>query len=235
MEPQVSNWIEPASTRALPDPVELRRMITEKLEAGYAELRKQQGDVHVPEDTFGMQRALAATRERFADWAAAFRDGAKRLGQMQEEQLIEAVGEQVSAVSQVGIDGEPEYRGTGVPNQGLTIPDAAGDVRLSVDFKTERDFDQSQLIAVVATRVATTADVTLGVAARQSPSDSDLATLIADGIREFLAMGKFEPQVTKVSAYGKQVARQGEDHLAGVLSGAVTARKVYQGVSMKRS
>lgn len=214
-------WIEPASTQNLPSPAELRRLISVNLEQGYQHLRVAQGEVHAPEDTFHVQRALAATRERFVDWAAAFRDGAKRIAQMQEEQLIEAVGERVSTVSQVGIDGEPEQRPTGVPNQGLTVPDAAGDFRLSVDFTTARDFDLDQLIGVVA------ADMTEGTI-------FDPALLEA-GIRRFLELGKFEPQVTKVTAYAKQVAREGDDRLASVVSGAVTSRKVYQGVSVKRS
>lgn len=219
-------WIEPASTQNLPSPAELRRLITANLEAGYQHLRAAQGEVHTPEDTFRLQRALAATRERFQDWAAAFRDGAKRVAQMQEEQLIEAVGERVSVASQVGIDGEPEHRPTGVPNQGLTVPDPAGDFRLSVDFSTARDFDLDQIIAVVVND--TLEDWTYG-------REPDPAGRVEQAIRTLLELGKFEPQVTKVSAYAKQVARRGDDSLASVVSGAVTSRKVYQGVSVKRS
>jgi hypothetical protein len=219
-------WIEPASTQNLPSPTELRRLITANLETGYQHLRAAQGEVHTPEDTFRLQRALAATRERFQDWAAAFRDGAKRVAQMQEEQLIEAVGERVSTVTQVGIDGEPEHRPNGVPTQGLTVPDAAGDFRLSLDFATARDFDTDQLIAVVVT------DTMEGWRYGQEPDPSGR---VEQAMRTLLELGKFEPQVTKVNAYAKQVARRGDDNLASVVSGAVTSRKIYKGVSVERS
>jgi hypothetical protein len=227
-------WIEPASTQNLPSPTELRRLIHDNLEKGYQHLRDAQGEVHTPEDTFRMQRALAATRERFTDWAAAFREGARRIAEMQQEQLIEAVGERHSTASHVGIDGEPEYRPTGVPNQGLTVPDPAGDFRLSLDFTTARDFDLDQLVKVVALEAAGYA---IGAGA-DLPEGAELAPytgMVEAGIRRFLELGKFEPQVTKVNAYAQHVARTGDDLMASVVNGSITSRKVYQGVSVKRS
>src|SRR5690348_1642509 len=113
----------------MPDPQALRQAIREALETAYQSARAAVGDIHVPEDTYALQRSLGAVRERFADYSTAFRDGLKRIGGMQSEMLVEAVGEQ-----------------DGVPNQGLTIPDREGDILLGLDTANAYDFNLEQLI-----------------------------------------------------------------------------------------
>jgi hypothetical protein len=196
-------------TLQLPDPQILRRKLTDALESEFARARAAQGEILVPEDTFDLQRKLAAAHEILTGYARAFADAGKRVASMQEEQLVDAVGEQA-----------------GVPNQGLTVPDAAGDVRLSLDFATARDFDLDQLIAVV---------VLDEVRRWVSDPEGEPEELAEAAIRRFLGLGKFEPQVTKVKAYAKAVARAGADDLASVVSGAVRDRPpTYKGVKFER-
>jgi hypothetical protein len=213
---QPANWLEPQDpTFRLPTPTELRRMIREALENSYAELVAARGDVHTPEDTFHLQRLLAHTKENFTDWAAAFRDGAKRIAGMQEEQLIDAVGEQ-----------------DGIPLAGLTVPDPEGDVRLSLDTARVHTFDLDQLIQVVS---LDTMEHAIFEPEKVGVTQGGGEELIAAGIRRFLELGKFEPQVSKVTAYAKQVARDGDDNLASVVSGTIKTTTEYKGVALKRS
>lgn len=196
------------ATLRLPDPQELRHKLNETLEIEFQRARVAQGTVTVPEDTFALQRQLAAAKELLAGYARAFADATKRISAMQEEQLIDAVGEQGD-----------------VPNQGLTVPDAAGDIRISLDFATTRDFDLDQIIAVVV------ADTMKDWTYSKEPDPDER---VEQAIRKVLGLGKFEPQVTKVNAYAKAVAREGDDGLSAVVSGAVKKRETYKGVKSER-
>lgn len=207
---QPANWLEPQDPAfRLPTPTELRRMIRDALESSYQALVAARGDVHTPEDTFDLHRKLAHTRENFTDWAAAFRDGAKRIAGMQEEQLIDAMGEQ-----------------DGVPLAGLTVPDREGDIRVALDTARTHTIDVDQLMRVVAARA---------VARDMRGEVGNTAALIIQSIQDFLELGKFEAQVSKVTAYAKQVARDGDDKLASVVSSAVRTTTDYKGVKHTRS
>lgn len=200
-------------TLQLPDPQVLRNRLTDTLESEFARARAAQGEVAVPEDTFALQRKLAAAHELLTGYARAFTAAGKRVSGMQEEQLIDAVGEQDH-----------------VPNQGLTIPDPAGDVRLSLDMTKFRSFDLDQLIGVVVAQVCAAA---LAVPFEEIEEEG-LEGVVEAGIRTVLELGKFEPQVTKVVAYAKTVARSGADDLSSVVSGAVRTRTEYRGVKFER-
>lgn len=193
-----------------PDPQDLRRELRLRLEAEFARARQAQGEIHVPEDTYDLQRKLAAVREALEAYGRAFADAGKQVRGMQQEQLVDAVGEQ-----------------DGIPNQGLTVPDPEGDVRLSLEHVNAREFDLDQLVGVVAI-----------IAAGQWPqvdSTRSPTALAALAIGTFLELGKFEPQVTKVKAYAAQVARQGSDDLASVLTGAIQEKDpAYKGIKFER-
>lgn len=200
----------------LPDPAGFRVTVADWLEKEYQRARQQAGVIARPEDTFEIQRALARVFELFREYSSAFATLRKRVAAMQEETLVDAVGEVTSTVH----DG-----GTGQPNQGLTVPDQAGDIRLSLDMTNGYAFDLDQLITVVALDAAE--HWVFG-------EDTALHTLAESAIRKWLELGKFEPQVTKVKAYAGQVAREGDDGLAGVVSSAIRKTTTYKGVKLER-
>jgi hypothetical protein len=61
-----------------------------------------------------------------------------------------------------------------------------------------------------------------------------LAEIVSDAVRSVLACGKFEPQITKVTAYADAIARGGEDHLSGIVRDAIRTTVKNDGVTMTR-
>lgn len=205
----MTNELQPFAegVRGLPDPTDLRKALRAAVDRAYLASVTARGEVTRPEDTFDVQRSLAAVRELFTDYARVFSDMRKLIGQLQEEQLIDAVGEQA-----------------GVPNQPITVPDPEGDVRLGLQLDKVYSFDTEQLITVVATQIGGQAEST---AARD-------AGLAMSAIRTFLSLGKFEPQVTKVKGYAAELARDGHDDLASVVSGTIRDFTTYKGIKFER-
>lgn len=197
----------------LPHPQDLRRNLMRQVRAEYERAVAEQGEVHVPEDTFPVQRALAIAREAFEGYARAFADAGKLVAEMQLEQLCEAMGEQ-----------------DGIPNGGLTIPDREGDVRLGISTQTARDFDMGQIHAALAARVPRLAELA-GTLDPERPA-VEIAALVAMDLLQ--QVGKFEPQVTKVKAFAADLARSGDDDLAAVLRGAVRESSKFKGVTFER-
>lgn len=214
----------PTIVANLPHPNDLRRQLRTTLGAAYTAALAARGAVHVPEDTFEIQRRLAVTWEAFDGYARAFADAKKLVAEMQFEQLVEAVGEQ-----------------DGIPNQGLTIPDTEGDVHLSREHAKARTFDFDTLIQVVAAEVA--GEMIAGAKAEGEYISEAGGTVLdehdlTDGIRvainRFLELGKFEPQITKVNAYAQVIARHGDDRRSSVVTGAVTEKQTFKGVKFER-
>lgn len=203
----------PKTLAAMPDPRQLELSVMGWLEAEYQRARAELGAFTRPEDTFEIQRGLARVFELFKSYAAIFTALRKRVALMQEEQLTDAVGEVASTV---------HTGGTGQPNQGLTVPDAAGDIRLSLDMATSYTIDLDQLVAAVVAAVVYDPDV------------GDRMVLVEAGIRSVLGLGKFEPQVTKVRAYASELARGGSDTGAAVVNSAIRKTSTYRGVKFER-
>lgn len=202
----------PALVDNMPAPVELRRELVNRINEAYYELAKQRGEVHTPEDTFAMQRRLGGTRDQFSGYLDAFKAVTALLKELQEEELVLAVGEQ-----------------NGVPNQGLTIPDAEGDIRISLDTPKTYSIDLDQLIAVLINNL---------LDADPNADDHRVGATIEATVRETVAAlqgwGKVEPQVTKVRAWAATLARNGRDQDASVVTGAITESTPYRGVKFAR-
>lgn len=212
----MTNELQPFAegVRGLPDPTDLRKALRAAVDRAYLASITARGEVTRPEDTFDVQRSLAAVRDLFADYARVFSDMRKLIGQLQEEQLIEAVGEQA-----------------GVPNQPLTVPDPEGDVRLGIDLERVHSIDPEQLIAVVSTHVT---ESSLALASLLPAVREQVRAEIASGIRLFLTLGKYEAQVTKVRSYAADLAREGSDDLASVVSGTIRTFTTYKGIKFER-
>jgi hypothetical protein len=202
----------PMLVQGMPEPPALQRRIKDAIEQGWDGLRRERGEVTRPEDTYRMQRALAHTRDLCAGYAAAFAAGSKLAHQLQEEDLVDAVGEQ-----------------GGIPNQGMTIPDAEGDVQLALEYANQWKVDVDQLLTVLGNEMAQAAEAATGVA------PGDLARMITQTVYETVrSWGTLTPQVTKVRKYADSLARQGNDHSASIVNSALTSTREYKGVGYKR-
>lgn len=201
----------PALVRNLPDGLVLKRELLQRIRTAYAELDAERGEVHVPEDTFRMQRLLAASRDQFDAYLEAFKAAVAELKAIQEEELVLAVGEQ-----------------NGVPNQGLTVPDAEGDIRLALDAPRSHDIDLSQLVAVLVT-------VLQDNASEDSDTQFAIQYAVEETVKALQGWGKVEPQVTKVKAWAATLARNGRDQDASVVKGAIREQTpTYRGVKFER-
>jgi len=197
----------------LPDPQDLKRVVKERVALAYADLHAARGEVLKPEDTFDLHRRLQATREQMDGYARGFKEVATLIGQLQEEELVEAVGEQ-----------------DGIPTSGLTIPTAGGDIVVKPSFKRVNDIEPDQVRAAIVHGITEAWIEPVEHAAVHS------ADLLEDRLREMLeqalsmlvATGKWEPQVSKLKATAAEWARNGHDDLAARLIKAHKVRQRYE-------
>lgn len=211
------SWAQvPALVDGLRHPTELQRLLKEQVQQAYMTLSRQRGPVHVPEDTWDMLRRIGSAYDLFKGYQAAFGDVVKLLRQLAEEELVEAVGEQ-----------------DGIPNQGMTVPDAEGDIRLSRDEPKTYEIDVDQLVAVLVSTLETEHAL---VFPGGGVTDAEPVELIVkQTIEAVLSWGKFEPQVSKVRAYAATLARNGDDQGSSIVSGAITVQNPYKGVKFERT
>jgi hypothetical protein len=203
----------------LPPPHRLRQALAEGLLRSYVAFTEGR-TVTRPEDTYEVQRRLARAQEVFTDYSRAYAYAATLVRQYQREELTAAVGEN----GYDSDDGDP------IPARSLTVPDRAGDLRVIVQYENVRDFDLDQLIKAAAAAAAWKSwdegDGQASLGERQEMAER--------GIREFLELGKFEPQARKVDAYAGSLARNGHDSQAAVVASAVTPSRRFVGVKHER-
>jgi len=205
---------------ALPAPADLKALLLHKIEHGVAAMRAERGDVHMPEDTFALQRELAYAKDVLGEYGRAFAAAEKVALQIAEEELIEAVGEQ-----------------DGIPNEPLIVPDGRGDVRVAPDFKNEYQFDLDSLIEVVAVRWGSDLARLIALDGAAPPNVDVPVTAVRtvrDALNELLSLGSFLPSVRAVDAYAKHVARQGDDNMSAVVRSAKRKTRKYKGVKITR-
>lgn len=232
---------EPRDTRlelagtALPSAQSIAAVLRGQLNAAVLAERQRRGFVTLPEDTYPMQRALARVVETCGEYSRAFGTAAKEARAVAEEELIDAVGES-----------------DGVPNQGITVPDAEGDVLISLDTVNTHEYDRDALFGAVVFEVMETLEAHQAVLnvlgdAYAEPADEDDAQTLHEGLDELLVdllsmalqrlceAGKFEPQVTKVRALLKQIGRLGTaDGVVSTVTSTYRKRVIYRGVKVER-
>lgn len=197
--------------------------------------RARRGEVHTIEDTYPMHRSLARVAETCGEYERAFKAAGKEAEAIAQEELIDQVGEK-----------------DGIPNQGITVPDADGDVVVSLDIHNDHTFDDEAVITAVATVVLEALDVhntlleqVLEGAAELDPDDEDdrrvhekldtfLADLLVTAMGRLIECGKFTPQVTKVKPLVAELARLGLDSVAATVSSTHKVRPEFKGVKIKR-
>lgn len=198
----------------LPDPQALKVTVKERIQQAYAALhadRVERGGVARPEDTYDLHRRLQATRERVEDYARGFKDVGTLIGQLQQEELVEAVGEQ-----------------DGIPISGLTIPSAGGDITVKPAFKRENDIDANAVREAVVNGIADAwAGTFLPGHATMEDCKIDLRECLTQALAVLVGTGKWEPQVSKLKATAAEWARAGNDSLAGKLMAAHQVRNKY--------
>jgi hypothetical protein len=209
------NELELTGAGHLPAPHDLVGMLRARLEEVIANARRGRGEVLTPEDTFEMQLGLAGVIEGLTDYARAFQKIAKEAKGYVEDELIEAVGEQ-----------------DGIPMAGLKVPDPDGTtVAISRETVNEYTFDNDALFTAVAHFV-------LAGRAGDGPMHQDavwLIPLITSAMTQLVALGKFEPQISKVKAFTAELSRlEGGPPIASTVTSTTRKKPIYTGVRIKR-
>lgn len=218
----------PTVLGGMPEPAAFARNLREAIDLGVERVRKDRAGVTCVEDTFVLQRMLAGALEKCGDYERAFKTGRELLAQYQLEELALGKGEQ-----------------DGIPNEGATIPSPEGDIRLSLDKKNTHHIDADQLRSAVTGHLvgqgltglaATIVDVVNGDHAEIGPDELEalLVHLVERAMDVLTSCGNFTPQVSKVRAYAKDLARQGDDALSAVVSGTVRTTTEFIGVKTTR-
>lgn len=215
----------PDAVRALPSPREISTALIAELTSRSARVRVDRGDVHQPEDTYPLVRALQGARELLEDYGRAFATAAALAADELRYELVSAVGEQ-----------------DGVPVSGLLVPDLDGtDIALSKVTSNSYDIDQRSVIAaVISTTVVRMADTE----PLQQSDEGDQAYddrywrwfthVIETAIDQLFALGTFTLQVSKVRAYMTTLSGQGDDAVAAVLRTSIRKTEKYGGVKIER-
>jgi hypothetical protein len=214
--------------RFLPSTPDLRRTLRLGLDSvlseGYAARGGQ--EVKKPEDAYPLLRALGALSETMRDYGRAFTEAAREVEARAGDDLIEMYGEQ-----------------DGIPNGNATVPDTDGtELKVSVDYMNEYSFDVNALISASIMETLASAYVRERAGMMfQAEFNGDgaestrlLAELLAEGVDRVLALGKFQPQVTKTRALAKTLSTQGADGVASTITDATTKTVKNKGIKIVR-
>lgn len=197
----------------LPDPQELKQTVKLRVQEAYAACYAARGEVLQQEDTYELQRQLQAVAEAFSAFAAGFTEVVKVVRQLQQEELVEAVGEQ-----------------DGIPISGITIPTAGGDIVVKPAFKRENEIDAGKIQTAIVKGVSEAWDGPIRDTMRQWPEKvtMELQEMLTQALTALVGTGKYEPQISKLKATAAEWARVGRDDMAADLMRAHTIRQNYQ-------
>lgn len=214
----------PDAVRALPAPDMIGDALKRELSTRVTAERSARGDVHQPEDTFALVRALDRAHGLLTEYAHQFSQAAALARKELDNELYAAVGDS-----------------DGVPNGPLVVPDGDRNIRLAPDHGNSHDIDTGQVTAVaVARALAITRDTE--PVQRDDESDADyfdryevwLTGVIMTALRLVHSLGGFTMQVSKVRAFAAELAAQELDSLSAVVTGAIGTKRRYRGVKHER-
>ena len=214
--------------RKLPATTDLRRALREGLDSVLAQEFNARGGQEVarPEDAFPLLRRLGAMSETARDYSRAFAEFARETEARAGDDLIEMYGEQ-----------------DGVPNQGAKVPDADGTViKVSPDYVNEYSFDVDALISAAIASMLEPGEVRERIGEMfqaEFSGEADrsvelLADVLTMAIRNVLALGKFQPQVTKTRALAKLLSQYGQDGVASTIGDATSKTVKHKGTKIER-
>jgi hypothetical protein len=213
--------LEVAGTQ-LPSAQSIAAVLRGQLNAAVLAERQRRGTVALPEDIWPMLRALGRVVETCGEYSRAFGTAAKEAKAVAEEELIDAVGES-----------------DGVPNQGMTVPDAEGDVVVSLDTLNQHEYDRDALFGAVAFDVMENLEAVGHLLIALETSTDAFTEAVTDllilAFGRLCETGKFEPQVTKVRALLKTLGRQNNaDGVVSSVTSTYRKRTIYKGVKVER-
>jgi len=199
----------------------VRALLIDRLRAEATAVRTERGTVVVPEDTYDLVRRLTAAGEVLRQWASAFTEAAKEADALTAEEAL--------AVSGAELDG--------VLTASLFVPDGEGQ-RIAV----RAEYGSRPTVWDVPSLVGWLVDDEVADARNPRTDDPDEpygvdeVRAVARGVVDrLLALGKYEPQVTKVEALRKRLAEAGRDRDAGIIRQVRQAGAApYKGVKVTR-
>lgn len=223
-------------THDFPDHRDLAQALRARVDAAVFELRQERGDVHAVEDVFPLVRWGQATAEKLNDYARAFATAAEHLTGYVSDELVEAVGER-----------------DGLPARNLVVPDVDGtDIHLTAQTSNVYLIDADNVLAAAVADLVRETDmagelaavlVKLYSVAVPVPEDREqavydeaeglLVRFLLDGIERARDLGRLDLQVSKVRAFGKDVARR-DTSLAATVSTSVRSTTKFNGVKVQR-
>lgn len=214
--------------RQLPATTDLRRVLREGLDSVLAQEFNARGgqEVEKPEDAYPLLRRLGGMSETARDYSRAFADFAREVEARAGDDLIEMHGEQ-----------------DGVPNQGAKVPDTDGTViKVSPDYVNEYAFDVDALISAAIASMLEPGPVRERIGEMfqaEFSGEADrsvelLADVLTMAITNVLALGKFQPQVTKTRALAKLLSQYGQDSVASTIGDATTKIVKHKGTKIDR-
>jgi hypothetical protein len=212
----------------MPSARNVSQILRDQLHGGVLAERARRGETRQPEDFFPMQRSLAAVVDVAKEYEYAFRQARKEAEAIAEEELIDAVGEQ---------DGQP--------NQALSVPDAEGDLRIVPQVTNSYEIDPDSIMSAVAFSVLFDREGGIDGMFEEHGREAEeqlwerreatLAELLVEAQRVLCTLGKFDPQVSKVRAFAKELARMPDgDGVSATVTGAVKKTTDYKGVKIER-
>lgn len=223
-EPDAEQGLVLHDGQRLPSTPNLLKLLKQGLASVMAEIKTT---VDTPEDSFAGQRRLAAIAETAKSYGRAFttfeRDSVRPA---MEDLLIDAVGEQ-----------------DGIPTSGITVPDIDGtNIKISVNTENDYQIDQDALKSALAFALITERRERLGqMFAAEFEGNGDeaetiLAEILTQAMESITAQGSFKPQITKVRATAKLLARlPGGPKIAATVTGAIKKKVNFKGITVDRT
>lgn len=214
--------------RQLPATPDLRRTLRLGLEQVLTEEYAARGgqEVEKPEDAYRTLRRLGGMSETARDYSRAFVDFAREVEARAGDDLIAMHGED-----------------DGIPKGSASVPDLDGTtLKIKPDYLNEYEFDVDALIsAAIASLLeqeAVRGQVGKMFQAEFSGEAERSVELLVDvmtmAVSNVLALGKFQPQVTKTRALAKMLSGWGQDAVASTIGDATTKIVKHKGTKIER-
>lgn len=210
--------------RKVPATQDLARLLRLGLNQVIAEERAGK-TFETPEDTYAMARRLGSMEEVAKHYGRTFTTFSGDVRLALEEVLVDAVGEQ-----------------DGVPTSGYVVPDTDGtDLKIGLDTSNSYSVDKDALKSALAFVIMSRYDSMIAdmfkaeFDGRGEDAQTMLAELLTEAMEEYAGQGKFEPQVTKVRATAKLLARiPGGEKISAIVTAAIKKTVNYKGVKVER-
>lgn len=199
------------------DPHQLQTELVDQFEKRLTAIRERRGEIHRPEDTHQLIRAVFAVGAHASEISRVISAFAKRAQQVLAEELNEAVGEQA-----------------GIPNGAMSVPYGDGtNIRIAPEYKTVRDIDLQSALVGVVTLVD---DLWHEQGLRRADNPIGFALEVAERAITGLFGASAKVQITGINVLANELGQRGLDSVASVVRDAVVSeRKVFDKVKVEQT